>query len=46
MKYELRSTKQYDIQSGRVIFLLTGGEKSTQTKDIEKAAELLEELED
>jgi len=36
----------YTIQEGRVLFLLAGGDKSTQSKDIEKAAELLNELED
>ena len=34
----------YTIQEGRVLFLLTGGDKSTQSKDIERAAELLNEL--
>ena len=36
----------YTIQNGRVVLLLTGGDKSTQAKDIEKAAQLLRELED
>lgn len=36
----------YTIQEGRVLFLLAGGDKSTQSKDIERAAELLNELED
>ena len=35
----------YTIQEGRVLFLLAGGDKSTQSKDIERAAELLNELE-
>jgi len=35
----------YTIQEGRILFLLAGGDKSTQSKDIEKAAELLNELE-
>jgi len=35
----------YTIQEGRVLFLLVGGNKSTQSKDIERAAELLNELE-
>ena len=35
----------YTIQEGRVLFLLVGGDKSTQSKDIERAAELLNELE-
>ncbi len=36
----------YTIQEGRVLLLLAGGDKSTQSKDIERAAELLNELED
>jgi putative addiction module killer protein len=36
----------YTIQDGRVVFLLAGGDKSTQVKDIEKATQLLCELED
>ncbi len=36
----------YTIQNGRVVVLLAGGDKSTQTKDIEKATTLLNELED
>ncbi|MEN8134575.1 MAG: type II toxin-antitoxin system RelE/ParE family toxin [Thermodesulfobacteriota bacterium] len=36
----------YTVQNGRVVFLLAGGDKSTQTKDIEKATQLLCELED
>ena len=35
----------YTIQESRVLFLLAGGDKSTQSKDIERAAELLNELE-
>ena len=35
----------YTIQESRVLFLLAGGNKSTQSKDIERAAELLNELE-
>ncbi|MBW1746298.1 MAG: type II toxin-antitoxin system RelE/ParE family toxin [Deltaproteobacteria bacterium] len=35
----------YTIQESRVLFLLAGGDKSTQSKDIERAAELLKELE-
>ena len=35
----------YTIQEGRVLFLLAGGDKSTQSKDIERATELLNELE-
>ncbi len=35
----------YTIQDGIVVFLLAGGDKSSQTKDIEKAAKLLDELE-
>ncbi|OQY07451.1 MAG: addiction module antitoxin RelB, partial [Desulfobacteraceae bacterium 4572_123] len=35
----------YTIQDGRVLFLLAGGDKSTQSKDIERASELLNELE-
>lgn len=40
------SLSNYTIQAGTVIFLLAGGDKSTQAKDIEKAAQLLSELED
>ncbi len=36
----------YTIKEGRIVFLLTGGDKSTQTKNIEKATALLNELED
>ena len=36
----------YTIQNYRVVFLLAGGDKSSQEKDIEKVAGLLKELED
>ena len=36
----------YTIQNSKVVLLLTGGNKASQEKDIEKAAELLKELED
>lgn len=36
----------YTIQDGRVMLLLAGGDKSSQTKDIANAAELLHELKD
>ncbi|MDM8539778.1 type II toxin-antitoxin system RelE/ParE family toxin [Desulfococcaceae bacterium HSG9] len=36
----------YTIKKGRVIFLLAGGDKSTQSKDIERASALLKKLED
>jgi putative addiction module killer protein len=36
----------YTIQVGRILLLLAGGDKSTQSKDIERASELLNELED
>ena len=36
----------YTIQNSKVILLLTGGNKASQEKDIENAAELLKELED
>lgn len=35
----------YTIKNNTVILLLTGGEKSSQTKDIAKASKLLAELE-
>lgn len=35
----------YTVRSSRVVLLLVGGDKSSQTKDIEKAIELLRELE-
>ncbi len=35
----------YTIQEDRVLFLLAGGDKSMQSKDIERATELLNELE-
>lgn len=34
----------YTVQGGKVVLLLAGGDKSSQEKDIEKAAELLAEL--
>lgn len=36
----------YTIKDGEAVLLLTGGNKSNQDKDIEKATELLKELED
>ena len=36
----------YTIKNNTIILLLTGGEKSSQTKDIAKASKLLAELED
>ena len=36
----------YTVQNRNIVFLLAGGDKSNQSKDIEKAAELLENLED
>jgi len=36
----------YTIQDSKVVFLLAGGDKSSQEKDIAKVAELLKELED
>ena len=36
----------YIIWKGRVIFLLSGGDKPTQSKDIERAFALLNKLED
>lgn len=36
----------YTIQDSKVVFLLAGGDKSSQEKDIEKVTELLKELED
>jgi len=36
----------YTIRDGHVVFLLVGGNKSSQKRDIEKAAGLLRELED
>lgn len=36
----------YTIRDGQVVFLLVGGNKSSQKRDIEKAAGLLRELED
>jgi len=36
----------YTIQNDKVVLLLAGGDKSSQKRDIAKAAELLAELED
>ena len=36
----------YTIMNSKVVFLLAGGDKSGQEKDIEKAAGFLKELED
>ncbi len=36
----------YTIQNSKVVFLLAGGDKSSQEKDIEKVTGLLKELED
>lgn len=36
----------YTIRSNKVVFLLAGGDKSSQEKDIEKVSGLLKELED
>ena len=35
----------YTIKEGRVIFLLCGGDKSTQSKDVKKARTIMGELE-
>lgn len=35
----------YTIKNGEIVILLVGGDKSTQTNDIKRAKELLEELE-
>ena len=35
----------YTIKEGRVVFLLCGGDKSTQSKDIRKARTIMDELE-
>jgi len=35
----------YTIKNKRIVFLLAGGDKSTQSKDIEKALSLLQILE-
>jgi putative component of toxin-antitoxin plasmid stabilization module len=32
--------------TGRVVFLLAGGDKSTQAKDIEKARKIIADLEE
>lgn len=36
----------YTVKGKEIVFLLVGGDKSTQVSDIAKAAELLKELED
>ena len=36
----------YTIRDGAVVFLLVGGGKATQAKDIDKATQILNELED
>ena len=36
----------YTVQNNKIVLLLIGGDKSTQAKDIEKAAALLKELEE
>lgn len=36
----------YTLRGSEIIFLLLGGDKSTQAKDIEKATELLQNLEE
>jgi putative addiction module killer protein len=36
----------YTVRNGRVVFLLTGGDESTQAKDIEKARNIMTALED
>jgi putative addiction module killer protein len=36
----------YTVRDGRIVFLLTGGDKSTQAKDIEKARNMMTALED
>jgi putative addiction module killer protein len=36
----------YTIRGNTIVILLTGGKKATQSKDIEKAKTLLNELED
>jgi putative addiction module killer protein len=35
----------YTVREGRVVLLLAAGDKSTQAKDIEKATEILHNLE-
>jgi len=36
----------FTIKNGQILILLCGGDKSSQSKDIEKAKKLLSELED
>ena len=36
----------YTIKNDKIVFLLAGGDKSTQKRDIKKASELLAKLED
>jgi putative addiction module killer protein len=36
----------YTVRNGRIVFLLIGGDKSTQAKDIEKARNLMTALEE
>lgn len=36
----------YTIKNGRIVFLLTGGDKSTQQNDIKNALSLLAQLEE
>lgn len=36
----------YTIQNGKIVFLLTGGDKSTQQNDMKKALSLLAQLEE
>ena len=36
----------YTVCNGQIILLLNGGDKSTQSKDIKKAQNMLEELEE
>ena len=36
----------YTVRNGQIILLLSGGDKSTQSKDIKKAQNMLKELEE